>query len=126
MKKQPTKSNKPHKELTISQKAFLQAYQKTLGNISESCDIIKINRSTYYDWMNNPKFKKEVENINPQKLMDDFVKKNFRNRIAEGSDRLISEYVNKRGVEMGMWSKQEQDDASEQIQIIIQTTSEDK
>jgi adenine-specific DNA methylase len=126
MKKQVTKTDKKAKELSIRQKAFLQAYQKTFGNITMSCDKIDISRETYYDWLKNPKFKKAIENTEPQKVMDDFVKKNFRHRIAEGSDRLISEYVNKRGVEMGMWSKQEQDDASEQIQIIIQTTSEDK
>jgi transposase-like protein len=49
-----TKSNTEFKK-----RAFQEAYKKAFGNVTQSCNAIGIDRSTYYDWIKkDAKFKK--------------------------------------------------------------------
>ena len=45
-------------------KLFLKEYVKNLGRITDTCEDVGICRDTYYKWMlNDPKFKKNIEDI---------------------------------------------------------------
>jgi hypothetical protein len=65
----PTKNNTEFKK-----KAFIKAYKKAFGNVSQSCLAIGIDRSTYYDWIKkDEKFKKKIEEAEPQERFLDFL-----------------------------------------------------
>lgn len=118
-KKLATKVNKKRKELNIKQKAFLDVYQKTLGNVTASCKHIDINRGTYYKWLNNDMFVNEIEKIEPKKQMDDFVVSKMIEAINNGDTTLIKEYLNKRAKSIGMWDEGALDEQLTQINIQI-------
>ena len=43
---------------------FLEVFEKYLGNISQSCKVIGIDRKTYYNWINKDNnFKNKVNEI---------------------------------------------------------------
>jgi len=52
--------------MTTKQKKdkFLEVFEKYLGNISQSCRVIGIDRKTYYNWINKDNnFKNKVNEI---------------------------------------------------------------
>jgi len=51
---QNTTKKVPLKE---KQKSFIEAYIKHMGNISQACEDVGVDRSTYYRWMKKPRFK---------------------------------------------------------------------
>ena len=54
--------------LTPKQKLFLEVFIKKMGHITDTCKEVKIDRGTYYDWMEKELFKRkldeEVEHFN--------------------------------------------------------------
>jgi DNA-binding XRE family transcriptional regulator len=58
--------------LTQLQRNFLNAYRKTMGNISAACNQVKISRQTYYRWeKESPEFLQAVEDLKEEVI--DFV-----------------------------------------------------
>ena len=65
---------------------FLRSYAKTLGHISNSCKAIKIDRGTYYNWMeNDPDFKKAVLYIDDSfiDLAESKLRENIENKVQK-------------------------------------------
>lgn len=61
---------------SITRRKFLEAYEKTYGNISASCEIAGISRQTLYRWMKsktevNLKFRKDLTAIRPKEKLKD-------------------------------------------------------
>lgn len=80
----PTKPTK--KEL------FLRSYADTLGHISNACKSIKINRSTYYDWMEkDPDFKQAIDDIDDSFI--DLAESALRTNINKGVQRAVEFYL---------------------------------
>jgi hypothetical protein len=47
-----------------SKKAMLEALRKTLGNVSNACDIVGIGRTSHYNWLKaDPEYKAAVDDI---------------------------------------------------------------
>jgi len=71
-------NNKPdiikedEQERTTKKKVeFLSEYQRLLGIITATCQKVGINRSTYYDWIDqDEEFKKAVEKLSIQQRGD--------------------------------------------------------
>lgn len=67
---------------TIScKKAFIEAFRKSMGNITHACEASKIGRTTYYTWIEiDPEFKKETEDVAEEKL--DFIESKLTELIT--------------------------------------------
>ena len=98
--KKPTKSN------AIKKGVFLKKYESTLGNISISCNEAKINRSTFYAWMEkDADFRQQVEAINEKSV--DFVESALLNQIKEGNTTATIFFLKTKGKNRGYIERQE-------------------
>lgn len=61
----PTTKTTAKKGMTeTNKKTFLKLFKENYSNISVTCDLLKINRSTYYGWVKKDEwFKEECQNI---------------------------------------------------------------
>jgi hypothetical protein len=87
--------------MELKRKAFLEAYKKTFGNISISCEKIGINRGTYYNWIKDEEFKKEVDNIEPDEAFVDFAEFALLNKIKDGDTTAIIFTLKTKGKKRG-------------------------
>ena len=55
----PQKSTKKPR-LTPKQKLFLETFIKKMGHITETCEEVKIDRKTYYNWIEQELFKNKL------------------------------------------------------------------
>lgn len=101
MDMQSTKSTK--KEL------FLKSYAETLGHISNACKCVKINRQTYYNWMENDKdFKQAINDIDDSfiDLAESALRSNIENKMQKAIEFYLcnkkkSQYANTFRGELG-------------------------
>lgn len=114
-----TNSYKKHSALTLKQLAFLECFEKSLGNITDSAKIAKINRVTYYKWLQTPNFKKAIEEIDVPSVFDDFILKNAYKRVQEGSDVIIKELLSKRAKRLKIYDDDKQENTGTTIQVFI-------
>jgi len=55
----------------IKKEMFLEALAKTLGDITDACKIIEINKKTYYEWMReDERFKDAVRQVHVEAIDD--------------------------------------------------------
>jgi hypothetical protein len=97
---------KPTKSNTLKKSVFLKKYETTLGNISISCNEAKINRSTFYAWMEKDvDFRQQVEAINEKSV--DFVESALLNQIKEGNTTATIFFLKTKGKNRGYVERQE-------------------
>ena len=61
--------------------AFIDAFRKSLGNITHACQASGVSRSIYYEWIKvDSEFKKEVESVAEEKL--DFIESKLAELIT--------------------------------------------
>lgn len=118
-KEKATKCYKKDKPLTLSQLTFIEAFEKSLGNVTESAKRAKINRVTYYKWLKMPNFVKAINDIDVDNITDDFIKKHVWRRVEEGSDTIIKELMNKRPKRLKIYDDDKQEDTGTTIQVFI-------
>ena len=83
-------STKIHKK-----EAFLEAYKKSLFNISEACRNVGIDRRTYYTWLEKyPKFKEELEIT--EKEMDDIAESALYQNVKDKVEKAVEFYLTNR------------------------------
>lgn len=81
-------------------KAFLEAMQRNLGNITESSREIGIDRNTYYNWCkSDPKFAAEIDNIAESCI--DFAESQLFKQISEGNSTSTIFYLKTKGKKRG-------------------------
>lgn len=91
-----------------NQAKFLLAYKKHYGNISEACKSIRIDRTTYYKWLESDKaFKEKIENLSPEEDFLDFLESSASKRIKEGSDSVLIFALKTKARKRGWNEKQE-------------------
>jgi hypothetical protein len=99
-------STNKRSRLSVKQKRFLKAFESALGNVSKAADEIKINRGTYYLWMNtNELFKQKVEEIENKNI--DFAETMLLKNIRDGKESSIFFYLKCKGKDRGYIEKQE-------------------
>lgn len=98
---------KAERESTKKKKAlFLEAFKQTLGNVSNACKSVGIDRGTYYLWIEKDKaFKKAIEEITEVQL--DFVETALFKGIKEGNASLITFFLKTKGKDRGYVERRE-------------------
>ena len=94
----------------LTKTAFIEVYKKTFGNVSKSCDAVKISRSTYYEWIKSDgNFKSEIEEIEPSEVLADFAESKLIDRINEGDTTAIIFLLKTKAKHRGYIERQELD-----------------
>lgn len=92
----------------LQKKGFIDAYQKTFGNISQSCKAIGISRQTFYNWLNNDtEFKSEIEAVEPNELLIDFFESKLIERVNKGDTTATIFGLKTKGKSRGYVERQE-------------------
>lgn len=92
----------------LAKKAFIEAYKKTFGNITQSCEAIKISRGTYYNWyQKDDKFKKTINELEPDERLIDFTFSKLIQLIDEGDKTAIIFTLKTLGKNRGFVERQE-------------------
>lgn len=92
-------------------KAMLEAMRKTLGVVTPACEIAKINRITYYRWMErDEKFRAEVKDI--ENIAIDFAESQLHKQIKSGEVSSTIFFLKTKGKSRGYIEKQEFDHTS--------------
>lgn len=94
--------------MELNKKAFCEAWLKTFGNITHTCNLVKITRQTYYDWMkDDPEFKEAIDNSEPLEIKLDFIENKIVERINKGSDTVLIMAAKTLGKKRGYVERQE-------------------
>lgn len=92
----------------MQKKAFIEAYQKSFGNVLVSCKAIGIARQTYYNWIEkDPEFKKDIEAVEPHERFLDFLEGKLVEKINKGDTTSIIFALKTRGKKRGYVERQE-------------------
>lgn len=92
----------------LVKKAFIEAYEKSFGNILVSCKTVGIARQTYYNWIEQDlEFKKELESIEPKERFLDFLEGKLVEKINKGDTTSIIFALKTRGKKRGYVERQE-------------------
>lgn len=75
--------------MNIKKKAFLKSYVANFGNITASCNVTKIDRGTYYNWIKDKEFKDAVDNCEPKEVYKDFIENKLQKLINEDNPSAI-------------------------------------
>lgn len=99
MSDKSTKNNKPIKEqdrTRVKKAAILEALVKSLGIKSKACEMVGIDRTTLYSWLDSDEeFKKQVEAI--EEVATDFVESKMFENIKNNDGSLIKFYMSTKG-----------------------------
>lgn len=84
----------------MKKRAFLEKYEKTLGNVAESCNAAQVSRRTYYDWMErDAEFAEKVEEVAESCL--DFAESKLKQLIHDGNVTATIFYLKTKGKKRG-------------------------
>ena len=86
-------------EITEEQKEFLEVLQTQLGNTTLALGKTNISRDKYNGWLNNPKFKQAVKEIDDSSV--DLVEQKLLVKINEGDLAAIQFYLKTKGKKRG-------------------------
>lgn len=94
--------------MELKKEAFVQAWCKTFGNISETCKAVKISRQTYYRWMEeDAEFVKVINEVEPEELLMDFVESNLMKKIRKGDTACLIFVAKTKAKKRGYVERQE-------------------
>ena len=93
----------------LLKKGFIEAYQKSFGNISQSCKAVGIARQTYYNWLQEEEFKIELKSIEPAELFLDFLESKLVERVNKGDTTATIFALKTKGKKRGYIERQEYD-----------------
>jgi hypothetical protein len=92
----------------LLKKGFIEAYQKSFGNISQSCKAIGIARQTYYNWLEqDEEFKIELKSVEPSELFLDFLESKLIERVNKGDTTATIFALKTKGKSRGYIERQE-------------------
>ena len=87
---------------------LIKALKKSLGNISQACDMVGLSRMTYNNYKNNDsKFAEKVEEINERAI--DFVESKLFKNIENQKETSIIFFLKTRAKHRGYVEKTETD-----------------
>tara|TARA_R100001443_G_scaffold15803_1_gene25579 strand:- start:7340 stop:7675 length:336 start_codon:yes stop_codon:yes gene_type:complete len=91
----------------LQKERFIEAYQKSFGNVSQSCKAIGIARQTYYNWLKDKEFETQLQEIKPKDLFLDFVESKLVEKINSGDTTAIIFALKTKGKPRGYVERQE-------------------
>jgi hypothetical protein len=87
-----------------AKKNVLEAYEKTLGNVSASCQSANISRRTFYKWKDaDPKFKEALEDVDERNI--DLAESKLMAKIRDGSTPELIFFLKTKGKKRGYVEK---------------------
>lgn len=86
-------------------KAVLESLEKSLGVVTTAVKQAGIARSTFYEWLKDPEFKKEVDDI--QNIALDFAESQLHKQIRDGNTSATIFYLKTKGKNRGYVERQE-------------------
>jgi len=96
--------------IEAKKEAFIQAYQKTFGNIKKSCDLVDMARGTYYNHVKNDiEFARKIEALEPNEDFLDFAEDALVKKIKDGDTTAIIFTLKTKGKKRGYIERQEVD-----------------
>jgi hypothetical protein len=92
---------------------FLQAYERTFGNVTESCAHAGIARQTYYRWLRSPteinrKFRERLDLLKPEEARIDFLEAAHTELVKRGDAAAIIFGLKTQGRKRGWAERVEQ------------------
>ena len=92
----------------IRKRAFIETFKKTFGNISQTCKVLDMDRSTYYKWLKEDEdFKIEIESVEPKELFLDFTESKLVEKINTGDTTAIIFTLKTKGKSRGYIERKE-------------------
>lgn len=92
----------------LLKKAFIEAYERSFGNVLASCKTVGIARQTYYNWIEkDAEFKQQIAEIEPQERFLDFLEGKLVEKINKGDTTSIIFALKTRGKKRGYVERQE-------------------
>ena len=86
--------------------SLIEAMQKTLGNVTQSCKLVGCNRSTYYDhYKADEEFAKACDDC--ENIALDFVESQLHKQIKEGVPSSTIFYLKTKGKKRGYVERKE-------------------
>ena len=94
------------KNTEIKKKEFLAAFEKLLGNVTQTCRQVKMARSQYYYWReHDEEFKKKSDEVG--EIVLDFAESALHKQINEGNTTATIFLLKCKGKNRGYTEKQE-------------------
>ncbi len=86
--------------------ALIEAMQKSLGNVTQSCKIVGLSRKTYYDYYNSDKeFAEACDDC--ENIALDFVESQLHKQIKDGVPSSTIFYLKTKGKKRGYVERKE-------------------
>ena len=80
---------------TIKKNSFVETYQKTNGNITDSCAVAGISRQTYYNWLEKEEgFRTAI--IEAESNLNDEIRQVLISKAADGDMTAVIFYLKNR------------------------------
>ena len=86
-------------------KALLEALEKSLGVVTTACKKVGVGRTMFYEYMKDPLFKKEVQDLSEVAL--DFAESQLHKQIKKGNTAATIFYLKTKGKSRGYYERQE-------------------
>lgn len=86
-------------------KVVLESLEKSLGVVTTAVKQAGIARSTFYEWLKDPEFKKQVDDI--QNIALDFAESQLHKQIRDGNTSATIFYLKTKGKNRGYVERQE-------------------
>lgn len=95
-------------KIAYNKNQLIEAMKKSLGIVTNACQMCNISRETYYKYMeNDSEFKKQIEDI--ENVQADFVESQFMKNIKNGDSSCIIFFMKTKGRKRGYTEKTEVD-----------------
>jgi len=88
-----------------TKKQLIEALTKSLGIVTTACKQVGVSRTTFYEYMKDPDFKKEVDDIAGVAL--DFAESQLHKQILANSTAATIFYLKTKGKKRGYIERQE-------------------
>jgi len=112
-----SKSNK----IQQNKKLLLKALEKSMGIVSKACQIVNLDRSTFYKYYNeDEQFKEDVDNM--QEYVLDFAESKLLENIKDKKETSIIFYLKTKGRKRGYVEKQDVDITTKGKEVNIPLT----
>ena len=91
---------------TDKKKALLEALEKSLGVITQACNMVGVHRSTHYEWIKtDPEYKTAVHELSEVAL--DFAESHLHKLIKDGNPAATIFFLKTKGKGRGYIERQE-------------------
>ena len=112
------KENEQISTLSPKKKTFIEAWIKTFGNVTQSCEMTGIHRSTYYLWLKEDEnFVNVIEGEEVQERFIDFLESKLAKKINDNDTTALIFALKTKGKKRGYIEKTEQENTNNNYDI---------